>query len=426
MNGWATILSMVKRRVTVVTIAGTILFVLSCPAALGCTVFSASDGTTVLAGNNEDYFNPSTRIWFEPPEDGKYGRVYFGFDDFRRQGGMNDQGLFFDTVSAPKLELPRYKDNYDFPGDLLTIAMEKCATVQEVVELYRDIGPFLNPTDPPSTTGAFMYADKLGHSVIIEGDVQIMKEGRFQVMTNFYQSRRGLGGYPCKRHEIAMEMLQANPAVTVDLFRRVLAATHLEHEVGASNPTVYSNIYDLKKGEIYIYHYHNFTNVVVLNLAEELRKGPHHYDLPSLFPDTMAASVYESTMPITALRRVLEDGGISEAGDTFRRSLDCRRYCPPEHLNRFGYELLGQNKMQEALYVFKLYVETFPDDWNAYDSLGEAYMINGKTGPAIENYEMSLRLNPRNTNGIKMLEKLRKGTERRLKDGAGPDVGKHE
>jgi tetratricopeptide (TPR) repeat protein len=82
--------------------------------------------------------------------------------------------------------------------------------------------------------------------------------------------------------------------------------------------------------------------------------------------------------------------------------------------------------MQEALYVFKLYVETFPDDWNAYDSLGEAYMINGKTGPAIENYEMSLRLNPRNTNGIKMLEKLRKGTERRLKDGAGPDVGKHE
>jgi hypothetical protein len=108
MNGWATILSMVKRRVTVVTIAGTILFVLSCPAALGCTVFSASDGTTVLAGNNEDYFNPSTRIWFEPPEDGKYGRVYFGFDDFRRQGGMNDQGLFFDTVSAPKLELPRY------------------------------------------------------------------------------------------------------------------------------------------------------------------------------------------------------------------------------------------------------------------------------------------------------------------------------
>ena len=144
----------------------------------------------------------------------------------------------------------------------------------------------MNPTDPPSTTGAFMYADKFGQSVIIEGDVQIMKEGRFQVMTNFYQSRRGLGGYPCKRHEIAKGMLQANPDVTVDLFRRVLAATHQEHEVGASNPTVYSNIYDLKEGEIHIYHYHNFTNVVVLNLAEELRKGPHHYDLSRPFSQT--------------------------------------------------------------------------------------------------------------------------------------------
>ena len=103
MNRWATTLSMVKRRTTVVTIAVLIQLVLSSPAALGCTVFSASDGTTSLAGNNEDFYNPSTRVWFEPREDGKYGRVYFGFDDFRRQGGMNDQGLFFDTVSAPKV-----------------------------------------------------------------------------------------------------------------------------------------------------------------------------------------------------------------------------------------------------------------------------------------------------------------------------------
>ncbi|UCC32600.1 MAG: tetratricopeptide repeat protein [Phycisphaerales bacterium] len=415
MNRLMTILSMEERKVTVVTIAVTIHLMLTCPAALSCTVFSASDGTTVLAGNNEDYYNISTRIWFLPRENGKFGRVYFGFDDFVRQGGMNDQGLFFDTVSAPKLQMPQYKYNYDYPGDFLTMAMEKCATVREVTTLLRDIGPFLNATDPPSTTGAFMFADKSGQSVIIEGDVHIMKEGRFQVMTNFYQSRPELGGYPCRRYDIAKEMLQANQAVTVDLFRRVLAATHQEHEVGASNPTVYSNIYDLKKGDIHIYHYHNFTNVVVLNLAEELRKGRHQYDLPSLFPETLAATVYESTLPITALRRVMKRGRISEAGDTLRRSLECKRWCPPEQLNRLGYELMGQGKMPEAIEVFKLYVETHPDDWNAYDSLGEAYMNNGKIDPAIQNYEKSLRLNPRNTNGAKMLEKLRIERESRLK-----------
>lgn len=411
MNGFTATLTKVECKVTVVAIALMIQLVQTPGFALGCTVFSASDGTTVLAGNNEDYYNTSTRIWFLPREDGKYGRVYFGFDDFVRQGGMNDQGLFFDTVSAPRLEMPQYKDNYEYPGDLLTVAMEKCATVQEVIALYRDIGPFLNTTDPPSTTGTFLYADKLGQSVIIEGDVHVLKESRFQVMTNFYQSRPELGGHPCRRYDIAKGMLQANPTVTVDLFKRVLAATHLEHEVGASNPTVYSNIYDLQKGEIHIYHYHNFTNVVVLNLAQELKKGRHQYDLPSLFPETLAATVYESAQPISVLRRAITDGRISEAGKVLRRSLECKKWCPPEQLNRLGYELMAQGKLPEAVEVFKLYVETHPDDWNAYDSLGEAYMNSGKNELALRNYEKSMRLNPQNTNGAKMLKRLRKGTE---------------
>lgn len=57
--------------------------------------------------------------------------------------------------------------------------------------------------------------------------------------------------------------------------------------------------------------------------------------------------------------------------------------------------------------VFRLYVETHPDDWNAYDSLGEAYVNSGKMDLAIESYEKSLKLNPRNTNGAAMLRSLR-------------------
>jgi len=38
--------------------------------------------------------------------------------------------------------------------------------------------------------------------------------------------------------------------------------------------------------------------------------------------------------------------------------------------------------------------------------LGEAYMRRGDTKSAIEHYQRSLKLNPANTNAVKMLEKL--------------------
>ncbi|MEK6287021.1 MAG: tetratricopeptide repeat protein [Acidobacteriota bacterium] len=42
----------------------------------------------------------------------------------------------------------------------------------------------------------------------------------------------------------------------------------------------------------------------------------------------------------------------------------------------------------------------------SYDSLGEAYMIDGNKELAIKDYQRSIELNPRNTNGIATLKKL--------------------
>lgn len=49
---------------------------------------------------------------------------------------------------------------------------------------------------------------------------------------------------------------------------------------------------DVNRGLIYLYHFHNYENVVVINLEEELKKGKHTIDIPSLFPDTYAAIRY--------------------------------------------------------------------------------------------------------------------------------------
>jgi tetratricopeptide (TPR) repeat protein len=41
-------------------------------------------------------------------------------------------------------------------------------------------------------------------------------------------------------------------------------------------------------------------------------------------------------------------------------------------------------------------VELFPQSWNVYDSLAEAYAVKGEMGLAIKYYERSLELNPDN------------------------------
>jgi tetratricopeptide (TPR) repeat protein len=77
-------------------------------------------------------------------------------------------------------------------------------------------------------------------------------------------------------------------------------------------------------------------------------------------------------------------------------------------MNALGYKLLGNNKTSEAIEIFKLNVEAYPESWNVYDSMGEAYMKNGDKKLAKRNYKKSLKLNPENENGINMLEKIKK------------------
>ncbi len=76
-------------------------------------------------------------------------------------------------------------------------------------------------------------------------------------------------------------------------------------------------------------------------------------------------------------------------------------------LNTLGYQLMQGGRVKDAIEIFKLNVEQFPDSFNVYDSLGEGYMADGNTKLAIKNYEKSVKLNPNNENGKKMLEKLK-------------------
>jgi len=93
-----------------------------------------------------------------------------------------------------------------------------------------------------------------------------------------------------------------------------------------------------------------------------------------------------------------------------------KRTCPDEYdfeedeLNTLGYRLLRTDRTKEAIEIFKLNVQAFPDSWNPYDSLGEAYFLDGDRELALENYRKSLELNSQRpkTNLARMLEKAEK------------------
>lgn len=75
-------------------------------------------------------------------------------------------------------------------------------------------------------------------------------------------------------------------------------------------------------------------------------------------------------------------------------------------LNTLGYLLIRSQRLLDAIAVFKINVEMFPDSFNPFDSLGEAYMLNGDIESAVNSYQQSLKLNPHNSNAIHKLEQL--------------------
>lgn len=116
-----------------------------------------------------------------------------------------------------------------------------------------------------------------------------------------------------------------------------------------------------------------------------------------------------SVVPV--LEKAIAEKGI-EAGVAQYRELKGKQATTYDfaeaELNRLGYQLLRSGKSREAIEIFKLNVEAYPQGANTYDSLAEAYMTANERELAIQNYKKSLELNPNNTNATEMLKSLAK------------------
>jgi len=261
-----------------------------------CTNFKIKDDQTFYFGNSEDHafrqisdtfitFVPQGQNWFDGSKL-KYGAVVVGYANGSGnswvQGGMNEKGLAFDSTSVPHTE----PNLHDERSPNLVPEIFSCETISEVVEYKQTHGVYQQEGSVQS-----FYVDKSGESVVFhigeDGEFSFFRNnGSFQLATNYYvedPSRGNPGSDAIRRYNAAEQVLDyivKNDDISIESITLVLDAAHFE---GPAVNTLYSNIFDVTNGDIYLYFFHQFEEVVKLNLEEELAKGRHAYRISDLF-----------------------------------------------------------------------------------------------------------------------------------------------
>jgi CubicO group peptidase (beta-lactamase class C family) len=105
------------------------------------------------------------------------------------------------------------------------------------------------------------------------------------------------------------------------------------------------------------------------------------YDQPYDLPKQSIAAVVD---------KAISEKGIAAAVADYRE-LKAKQsatydFAEPE-LNALGYQLMAKGKTKEAVEIFKLNVEAYPQGFNTYDSLAEAYMNINERELAIQNFK---------------------------------------
>ncbi len=147
--------------------------------------------------------------------------------------------------------------------------------------------------------------------------------------------------------------------------------------------------------------------IVLLNNTGGAKLGEMAKNISAILYDKPYGLPKKSVMDALAKTIMEKDitSAISQYRDLKTNQAKAYDFSEPE-LNMLGYRLLAMKKVKEAIELFKLNVEAYPQSSNAYDSLAEAYMIDGDKELSIKNYKRSLELNPQNTNAVEMLKKL--------------------
>lgn len=159
------------------------------------------------------------------------------------------------------------------------------------------------------------------------------------------------------------------------------------------------------RSAIMVYPKDNLSIIVLTNLNGAF---PEQFidELASFYiPEMKKLKENGSSPAVTTLRNILEKSGYKNAIEEAQKT---KTTFDESELNNWGYTLLKQKRIKDAIEIFKLNVFLFPTSANTYDSLAEMYAFMEEKDLAIKNYEYSLKLDPKNKNAEEQLKKLKK------------------
>ncbi len=262
---------MMVRRFQICLVAIAVFFANAVPLD-ACTIFNSTEGKWTLVGNNEDYAWHNAFIRFVPAGQGLYGTITM-FND-GSQGGMNDQGLFYDwNALSPQRQITPDPNKLNYQGYLAFKILRECATVEDVLKMYQQYN------DPIFSRAQIQWVDAKGASIICGyGATEYQyqsKNGPYQVSTNFNVFTSSNADW---RFTTATGHLDYWRNISIAGFSWLLSQVQ-------QGSTVYSNIYDLAAGKMYVHcHYpaKDFGHIAVVNIHDELTKGLHDVYLKDL------------------------------------------------------------------------------------------------------------------------------------------------
>ena len=248
--------------------------------AFACTIFTVKTEHTTYYCNHEDYWEYDTRLWITPGKDGKYGGIFYGFDDWRQaslresfgkkpdlmvdnffpDGGMNEKGLSWDwvansTVWGSDPNKPEYRKSHVF---------------HDIIQQYSTVDEAIAFIDKHNINGVgqTLMSDNFGTSAIIykQNGKLIVERSKKNYQILGYGERTS-----------ASAMLEMSGNIDIKQIAKILKAS----QQGDINQ--YSTINDPKNKIVYLFHFQNFDEFIKIDMQKEFELGARSYSIPYLF-----------------------------------------------------------------------------------------------------------------------------------------------
>lgn len=89
---------------------------------------------------------------------------------------------------------------------------------------------------------------------------------------------------------------------------------------------------------------------------------------------------------------LLEKSGDAKSAEALRAK--AMKIAAENDLNLYGYQLVQEKKLEDAIAIFQRNAHEHPQSWNVWDSLAEGYATMGNKKAAIDNYSKALAMAP--------------------------------